>query len=284
MSKKNLLIKKVNITKFDYSKTYEWAHSECYNFFEHLLIRKILNKNSPKGKFAVDIGCGPGLVLKEMCNVYNHCIGVDISREILKCARNSLKVKDKPNIDLLCADIEYMPFKSGTFDIATMYSVLHHLPNLNGSLKEVNRMMNSKSTLILFHEPNENHLRRVSEKTLIRVLEKIRRILYRTIYKREWQRSKQEGLYRSAKLGELEKLADIHSPKGFSVVEIKTLLELNGFQVTNVKTRIQSFMATFSRLYWPYKLIGATDFLLSEAPILSKYLPLLLCIAKKKEG
>jgi ubiquinone/menaquinone biosynthesis C-methylase UbiE len=175
-----------------------------------------------------------------------------------------------------------MPFKSETFDVATMYSVLHHLPDLSSSLKEINRIMTPKARLILFHEPHEKRLRQVSEKTLIRILGKIRRTLHRTMHRRKWQHFEQERLYRSVKLGELEKLADIHSPKGFGVIEMKTLLELNGFQVTNIKTRIQFFMATFSRLHWPYKLIATLDFILSEAPILSNYLPLLLCIAEKK--
>lgn len=282
MSEENVLIKKVNISKFDYYVTYEWIHSESYNPFERLLIRKILNETFSLGRFAIDIGCGPGLVLKEICNFYGKCVGVDISSGILQSARNNIKVKDKPNIILLQADIEYLPFKEGTFHVATMYSVLHHLPNLNSSLKEINRIMNRKSTLILFHEPNEKHLRRVFEKTLIRVLEKMRIVLYKTVNKRKWRHFKQEELLRSAKLGELEKLADIHSPKGFALMKMKTLLEKNGFEVIKIKTRTQSFMATFSRLPWPYKLGATIDFILSELPILSNYLPLLLCIAKKK--
>jgi len=283
MSKKNLLIKRVNISKFDDFTTYEWVHSDLYNLFERFLIRKILKNNSPEGKSAVDIGCGPGLVLKEMYHIYEYCVGVDISPGILRRAKGYLSAREKRSVDLLRADIEYMPFKDSAFDVAAMYSVLHHLPNLNSSLKEINRIMTSKSPLILFHEPNELRIRRIFEKTLIRTLWYVRAVLYRSIYKRKWQQFMQERQRRFAKLGKSEDLADLHSKKGFSVIEMRMLLEESGFEVIRIKTRIQSFMATFSRLYWPYKSIAVLDFVLSEVPILSNYLPLLLCVARKNK-
>jgi len=283
MSKKNLLIKGVNISKFDDFTTYEWVHSECYNLFERFLIRKVLKNNSPEGKFAVDIGCGPGLVLKEMYHIYEYCVGVDISPGMLRRTKGYLTAKEKRSIDLLCADVEYMPFKNSAFDVAAMYSVLHHLPNLNSSLEEINRITTSKSPLILFHEPNEMRIRRIFEKTLIKTLWNVREVLWRSVHKRKWQQFRQERQRRSTKLGKSEALADFHSKKGFSVIEMRMLLEDSGFEVILIKTRIQSFMATFSRLYWPYKSIAVLDFVLSEVPILSNYLPLLWCVARKKK-
>lgn len=282
MSENNLLIKRVNISKFDYFTTYEWIHSDSYNLFERFLIRKVLKNASPEGEFAVDIGCGPGLVLKEMYHIYDYCIGVDISPGILRRTKGSFKAKEKRSVELLCADVEYMPFKNSVFDVATMYSVLHHLPNLNSSLKEINRIMTSKSSLILFHEPHEMRIRRVLEKTLIRILGKGRAVLLRSVHRRKWLQVRQEAQHRSTKLGKLENLADIHSQKGFSIIEMRRLLEKSRFEVIQIKTRMQSFMTAFSRLGWPYKSIAVLDFMLSEVPILSNYLPLLLCIAKKK--
>jgi len=282
MSDKNLLVKKVNISKFDYFITYAWIHSGSYNLFERSLIRRILKNISPKGKFVIDIGCGPGLVLREMYHIYDHCVGTDISPRILQQAKTHFKAKKRRSIDLLCADVEYMPFKKSVFDVASMYSVLHHLPNLNGSLKEINRIMNSKSPFILFHEPNAMHARRVFEKTLLRILGKMRVVLLRTIHKRKWRQFSQETQRRSTNLGELEGLADIHAKKGFGIIEMKRLLEEGGFEVIQIKTRMQSFMTTFARLCWPYKSIAVLDFVLSEVPILNNYLPLLVCIARKK--
>jgi len=283
MSENNLLVKRVNISKFDDFATYEWIHSGSYNLFERSLIHRVLKHNSPEGKFAVDIGCGPGLVLREMYRIYGHCVGVDISPRILQRAKGHLRAGEKRNIDLLCADIEYLPFRSSVFDVATMYSVLHHLPNPNVSLTEINRIMISESDLILFHEPNEMRIRRIFENTLIRILGKMRAVLMRSIYKEGWQQFRQEATRRFAKLGELEDLADLHSKKGFGVKEMEMLMKKSGFEVVQIKTRIQSFMTTFSRLHWPYKSIAVLDFMLSEMPILNNYLPLLLCVAKKRK-
>jgi ubiquinone/menaquinone biosynthesis C-methylase UbiE len=283
MSDKNLLVKKANISKFDDFSTYAWIHSGSYNFFERSLVRRVLKNHLPRGRFAIDVGCGPGLVLKEMYHIYDYCVGTDISPGILRQAKTYLEAKEKCSIDLLCADIEHMPFKNSAFEIASMYSVLHHLPNLNSSLKEMNRIMNTKSPLILFHEPNEMHMRRVFEKTLLRILGKTRTILLKSVHKGKWQRFKQETQRRFTNMGELENLADIYARKGFGITEMKRLLEESGFKIVQIKTRIQSFMITFSQLRWPYKLIAALDFVLSEVPILNTHLPLLFCIARKKE-
>ncbi len=279
---KNLLVKRINISKFNDSAMYGWVHSGSYNPFERFLIRKVLKNNLALGEIALDIGCGPGLVLREMCYIYEHCVGVDISLGILRCAKDYLKIEEKRNVDLLRADVEYMPFKNSAFDTATMYSVLHHLPNLNGSLKEINRVMTSRSHLILFHEPNEVRIRRIFEKTLNRILRKVRAVLLWSIHKTKWLQYKQEVQHRLTNLGKIEGLADLHAKKGFSVYQMRRLLEQSGFDVIQIKARIQSFMTIFSPLYWPYKAIAVWDFVLSEVPILRNYLPLLLCVARKK--
>jgi len=282
MSKRNWLVKKVNLSKFNYYTTYALIHSESYNLFEQVFIRKTLRNNSPKAKFAIDIGCGPGLVLKEMHYFYEHSVGVDISPGILRDAKDYLTYDEKRNIDLLCADVEFMPFKDATFDVAVMYSVLHHLPNLYGSLREANRAMTQKSSLIMFHEPNELRWRHVSEKTLVRILEKTRFIFLQILHRGKWQRFNQEAQFRFSKMSRLEDLADIHAAKGFGIKEMETLLERCGFEVTEIKPRIQAFTATFSLLMWPFKLIAALDLVLTSLPILSKHLPVLFCVAKKK--
>jgi ubiquinone/menaquinone biosynthesis C-methylase UbiE len=270
------------MSKFDDFTTYQWVHSDSHNLFERFLIRKVLKNILVEGKFAVDIGCGPGLVLREMRHIYSYCVGIDISPRILRRAKSHSEVEEKRNIDLLCADVEYLPFKDSTFEVATMYSVLHHLPNLNGSVKEIGRVMTPQSPLILFHEPHEMHMRSVLEKTLIRILGKVRALLLRSVHKRKWQLFRKEAQLRFKKLGTLEEMADFHSKKGFSIIEIKMLLEESGFEIVQIKTRIQSFMTTFSRLYWPIKSIAVLDFVLSEVPILKNYLPLLFCIAKRR--
>lgn len=282
MPTKNVEIKRINISKFKYYTTYMWIHSESYNIFERLFIRSTLKKNSPRGQFAIDIGCGFGLVLKEMYPIYSYCIGIDISSETLQRAKIGLTPIMKKRIDLVCADIENMPFKDAVFDVACMYSVLHHLPNINASLEEVNRIIKAKSPLILFHEPNEKNVRIVLEKTLLRILWKIKIIFYKSIYKKKWLQVKHEARLRFRILGSLEKLADIHAEKGFDKDLLVYLLSKTGYEVIKICPRIQSFMEVFSRLNWPYKALAAIDFVVSKIPVLRDHLPLLLCIAEKK--
>jgi ubiquinone/menaquinone biosynthesis C-methylase UbiE len=75
------------------------------------------------GKHVLDIGCGTGsgmvtLAERHGCRV----TGVDPSAEMLAQARSKL-----PDADLRLATAEELPFPDGSFEGATMVSVIHHV-------------------------------------------------------------------------------------------------------------------------------------------------------------
>lgn len=118
----------MNIRKF-YNKTakiYDLRHnSTATNFLrkkEAELVKKF------KSGLVLDIGCGTGYWLD------NKTIGIDISEEMLKIAKNKSK-------KLLQAKIEQLPFKNKSFDtIFCFFSVLN-MVDYEKSLKEIKRVL-----------------------------------------------------------------------------------------------------------------------------------------------
>jgi ubiquinone/menaquinone biosynthesis C-methylase UbiE len=87
-------------------------------------------------KYLLDIGSGPGLFLKKVCNNWNFLVGVDISINMLQIAKN--KLKPCKNTALILADSDHLPFKANVFPIVTSFTL--NMPNPLKTLKEIVRV------------------------------------------------------------------------------------------------------------------------------------------------
>ena len=91
----------------------------------------------------LDIGCGEGAKMDyfETLGTTKEVIGVDIAESILN---------GKPN--RICADAQYLPFKSNTFDSIICSEVLEHLPNPELCVKDIHRVLKRKG-IVFFSTP-----------------------------------------------------------------------------------------------------------------------------------
>ena len=104
-----------------------------------------------KSADVLDYGCGVGNFAEEI-SVFkpNKIIGVDISKEAIKKAKNKLK-EENNNIDYRVDNCENLSMNSNSFDVVYGSGILHHL-NLKKSLRELNRVLRKNGTII-FVEP-----------------------------------------------------------------------------------------------------------------------------------
>ena len=130
----------------------------------------------------LDIGCGTGIFIKAASKYYN-CIGLDISKDAIEFAVQSL------GVEAISGSILDIDFKDQLFDIITMWDVIEHVSDPNEYMRAISRMIHPGGLLaittgdiesIMFKIQNKNwhllippiHLFYFSPKTITFLLEK----------------------------------------------------------------------------------------------------------------
>mgnify|MGYP000445086022 CR=1 FL=1 len=86
----------------------------------------------------LDVGCGTGLLFDFVAPKAGLLVGLDMSSEQLKIAYK--KMKTFPNVQLVRADAEYMPFRENVFDKVIAVTLLQNLSDPEKFLGEVVRV------------------------------------------------------------------------------------------------------------------------------------------------
>jgi SAM-dependent methyltransferase len=101
-----------------------------------------------KNRLVLDVGCGIGWYEQFMVEKSNFIVGMDLDRNAL-CKAKKYVSADK--CAFVNASANALPFKSDSFDVASLFDVLEHLPV--GSefvfFSEVNRVLEANSLLIV---------------------------------------------------------------------------------------------------------------------------------------
>lgn len=111
---------------------------------------------SNKLENALDIACGTGLSTKALLEISKNVCGTDLAIEMLNVAEN------KNLITYKVAPAEKQPFNDNFFDIVTVSSGVHWF-NINDFLDETNRILKSKSWLVIYDNFFISEMQGVSE-------------------------------------------------------------------------------------------------------------------------
>ena len=96
----------------------------------------------------LDVGCGSGLFEQEFEMANDRLIlAVDFSIKLLEKAKQRLA--RRPDIDLICADAEWLPFQEKIFNFGFSFTVFHNLENINRGVNELRRVFN-KNGIFMF--------------------------------------------------------------------------------------------------------------------------------------
>jgi ubiquinone/menaquinone biosynthesis C-methylase UbiE len=104
--------------------------------------------NYPHGNY-LDIGCGTGRMLSFASELFKNSLGLDISQGMLELAL-------KRNLNVILADAYNLPIASNSFDVATIFSTIHHVPDPENLIIEAIRILKPGGTLYIDLEPNSN--------------------------------------------------------------------------------------------------------------------------------
>jgi ubiquinone/menaquinone biosynthesis C-methylase UbiE len=113
------------------------------------------------GKSVIDIGCGDGTYTFALYDSASpsSMVGVDPATSAIEAARGQIGSR---KIKFEVADAAALPYDDGSFDVAHLRGVLHHMENPQGAIKEALRVAHS----VLVIEPNGYN-------PVLKVLEKV---------------------------------------------------------------------------------------------------------------
>jgi len=93
-----------------------WNHNLHYH---PLLVTAV-----PSGGRVLDVGCGEGMLTRELAGRARSVLGVDLDASSIELARATTS---EANVEFLCADVLQHPFEPASFDAVVSVAVLQHL-------------------------------------------------------------------------------------------------------------------------------------------------------------
>ena len=103
-------------------------------------------------KMVLDVGTGTGRFAAWLAKKGFEVIGVDVSEEMLKKAKRKAHPQSK-NVHLVLGDVNFLPFRKGTFGSCICINVINHIHSANKFFNEVRYVIRPEGFFI-FNFPN----------------------------------------------------------------------------------------------------------------------------------
>jgi len=169
----------------------------------------------PRDVRIMEIGCGTGYAMLNLglAGVLDEAWGCDISQGMLDVCRDNAKdlgIK----VHLQQADAEHLPYEDECFDLVIGHAVLHHLPDLDASFREIQRVLKAGGRCVVAGEPTVvgHRLARVAKAIASFAIKCYARLGGRLGKKRiTLRRYDASGSPEDHELQELEFMVDIHN-------------------------------------------------------------------------
>ena len=116
-----------------FSHTYEAGRDAGYHALVDSMTAELLGRYTA-GKDLLEVGCGTGLILKEVAEEARTALGVDLSQGMLRHAQAR-------GLGVVQGEATTIPFASESFDVVCSFKVLAHVEALEDSLAEMSRLL-----------------------------------------------------------------------------------------------------------------------------------------------
>ena len=134
--------------------TFDQKVYSAFRINEYALMIERANYHYPinPGSKILDIGCGAGVSTIVLSKLGYSALGIDISPGLIDQAKR-LAASENSNSEFIVGDASSTDFSDRTFDVCFMVGLLHHFPNYNPVLHEIQRILKDSGILIAV-EPN----------------------------------------------------------------------------------------------------------------------------------
>lgn len=115
---------------------------EPFRLLKIRLVRNGFDFQYPKGKTALDAGCGGGrytVALKRLG--FSKVVGVDFSKEGIRDAECRVRLLGSNRVAFKRADVLHLPYPEGSFDFVFSNGVLHHTKDMGLGIRELLRVL-----------------------------------------------------------------------------------------------------------------------------------------------
>lgn len=129
-----------------FNKTADTYHSRHDGVFVKPMYKYLLKLVvDEKPEKILDLGCGTAYLLSEIKKQIDcDACGLDISKEMLKAAKNNLE-----DCQYKLGDSENIPWDDDSFDLVLCSASFHHYPNPEKVLNEIRRVLKNNGILVL---------------------------------------------------------------------------------------------------------------------------------------
>ncbi len=249
------------------------------------IIRNVAEKTQ-KDLF-LDLGCGTGNVLKFGNKYFRKAIGIDVSFNMLKRAKQN-------NLEVIQADIMFLPFKPSLFDVVSIFSVLHHLYDYQKVFTQVSRVLKKGGFLYSDWDPTKKplpdpqkiswRLYQLMEKAPFPPLRLAKRRLKVVLKRGNDHKTSMDFLKIRPELKEINAKAEFHNlrrepERGIDFERVKRSLMENGF--TNIQPTFHWEGKSLAQL--PLSLKMKFFFLRFQDQPLENFLENLMIVSQKSE-
>jgi ubiquinone/menaquinone biosynthesis C-methylase UbiE len=140
-----------------YARDYSLVYQKYWN-------RALLGLAPPgEDGFALDLGCGTGILIPDLLRRGARPIGLDLSLDMLGSAREQNR-----DVRFVCGDGSALPFAREALRLVVCRGSIHHFPDLEAAFKEIHRVL-EKGGYLVFSEPsNDSPINRWARRAMYR--------------------------------------------------------------------------------------------------------------------
>jgi ubiquinone/menaquinone biosynthesis C-methylase UbiE len=112
-----------------------------------------------RGRDVLEVGCGVGTDAVEIVRAGARYTGVDVTQRAVSLTRQHLAYRGLVG-RVEQGDATRLPFPDASFDIVYSHGVLHHIPDIDGAVAEVHRVLRpgGRAIVMLYHRRSLNYL------------------------------------------------------------------------------------------------------------------------------
>jgi ubiquinone/menaquinone biosynthesis C-methylase UbiE len=112
-------------------------------------VQKYLARRIPAGAEVLSVGCGPGVILRELCalDASIRATGLDISDERVQEAKQ--RNRENAQANFVRGDAQAMDFASNSFDLVYSRMLLEYLKDKEGAVREMARVCKRGGAVLL---------------------------------------------------------------------------------------------------------------------------------------